>query len=301
MLEDLLDILKPLKTATKVLESETQPTINRVAEIIFDESSRLKDIIKDEGDENIKEFARHLLADIKERFPEFGLLDLCSSYSNFLDPRLKGVHLEQTGKLESTIKAIERHIAKFGEDGNDEANDVSEEEDDNENMTLTPTAKLLQKKDSNSNTLESSSQTVKSAQSEIGDYLKLKACPPDFPILSWWKSQTENLPKLSALACMFLAVPASSSASERLFSICGLFDSSRRGKMRLESLETLTLLKTNCKFFEQNDIDIQGLVGGDNSLEDSASDDSSEEDFDEESEDPDDVETETDSAAEDSD
>ena len=71
--------------------------------------------------------------------------------------------------------------------------------------------------------------------------------------------------------------------------------------MRLESLETLTLLKTNCKFFEQNDIDIQGLVGGDNSLEDSASDDSSEEDFDEESEDPDDVETETDSAAEDSD
>ena len=79
MLEDLLDILKPLKTATKVLESETQPTINRVAEIIFDESSRLKDIIKDDGDENIKEFARHLLADIKERFPEFGLLDLSSS------------------------------------------------------------------------------------------------------------------------------------------------------------------------------------------------------------------------------
>ena len=55
--------------ATKVLESETQPTINRVAEIIFDESSRLKDIIKDEGDENIKEFARHLLADLKARFP----------------------------------------------------------------------------------------------------------------------------------------------------------------------------------------------------------------------------------------
>ena len=71
--------------------------------------------------------------------------------------------------------------------------------------------------------------------------------------------------------------------------------------MRLESLETLTLLKTNCKFFEENDIDIQELKGSENNSEDSASDDSSEEDFNEESDGPDDVESEIDRAAEDSD
>ena len=301
LLEDLLEILKPLKIATKVLESETQPTINRVPEIIFDETSRLKDIIKDDGDENIKEFARHLLADIKERFPEFGLLDISCSYSNFLDPRLKGVHLEQTGNLGGTIKAIERHIAKFGEDGNDEVNDVSDEKDDNDNMTLTPTAKLLQKKVSNSNTQESSSRTVKSAQSEIEEYLKLQACPSDLPVLSWWKRHTESLPRLSAFACMFLAVPASSSASERLFSISGCFDSLRRGNMRLESLETLTLMKTNFNFLEENNINIQELTGGENSSEENENDDLSGEDSDEESDGPDDDESDTDSEADESD
>ena len=66
----------------------------------------------------------------------------------------------------------------------------------------------------------------------------------------------EILPRLSALACMMLAVPASSSASERLFSVSGNFDSVRRGSMRLESLETLTLLKTNSKVLEEMKIDI---------------------------------------------
>ena len=211
--------------------------------------------------------------------------------------------MEQTGKLENTIKAIERHIATFGEDGNgnDEVNDVSEEKDNNENIALTPTAKLLQEKVSNSNTQELSSRTVKTAKSEIEEYLKLKVCPSDLPILSWWKSHTESLPRLSALACMFLAVPASSSSSERLFSISGCFDSSRRGRMRLESLETLTLMKTNWKFLEENNIDIPELMRGENDSEENESDDVSGEESDEESDGPEDDDSQTDSAAEDSD
>ena len=48
-----------------MLESEKEPTINRVAEIIFDESARLKEIINGDNEDCIKEFARHLLADIQ--------------------------------------------------------------------------------------------------------------------------------------------------------------------------------------------------------------------------------------------
>ena len=51
-----------------------------------------------------------------------------------------------------------------------------------------------------------------------------------------------------------LAIPASTSASERLFSIGGLFDSLKRSRLDPETLELLTLLKTNNTVFEfEND------------------------------------------------
>ena len=77
-LENLVEVLKPLKEATKILESETEPTINRLGEIIFDETERLKAVERSDADDNVKEFARHLLTDIRTRFPHYGLLDTMS-------------------------------------------------------------------------------------------------------------------------------------------------------------------------------------------------------------------------------
>jgi hypothetical protein len=37
-------------------------------------------------------------------------------------------------------------------------------------------------------------------------------------ILAWWKSQSETYPNLSKMARVYLAVPATSASSERLFS-----------------------------------------------------------------------------------
>ena len=91
----------------------------------------------------------------------------------------------------------------------------------------------------------------------------------------------ELLPKLSALASMILAVPASSSASERLFSVAGCFDSMKRGRLRLETLETLTLLKTNKEILEENNIDIGEIMCGANESEDTGSESSSDESEDE--------------------
>ena len=41
-----MKVLKPLKTATKLLESESEPIINRLAEIVFDEKERLKNLLE---------------------------------------------------------------------------------------------------------------------------------------------------------------------------------------------------------------------------------------------------------------
>ena len=70
---------------------------------------------------------------------------------------------------------------------------------------------------------------------------------------------------------MILAIPASSSASERLFSVAGNFDSAKRGSMRLETLETLTLLKTNKKVLEENKLGIEDFLDAEIECEDSES------------------------------
>ena len=83
-----------------------------------------------------------------------------------------------------------------------------------------------------------------------------KLCPRSESILAWWKSHADVLTRLTVFAKQILAIPASSSSSERLFSIVGLFDTVKRGNLKLETLETFTLLKSNKKLFEETLMDV---------------------------------------------
>ena len=58
-------------------------------------------------------------------------------------------------------------------------------------------------------------------------------------------------------AKQILAIPASPTSSERLFSFAGLFDTVKRVNLKLETLETLTLLKSNKKLFEETLMDVE--------------------------------------------
>ena len=79
------------------------------------------------------------------------------------------------------------------------------------------------------------------------------------------------------LLMQILAIPASSSSSERLFSIAGLFDTVKRGNLKLETLETLTLFKTNKKLLEDNLIEVDNESGGESDKEESEMDESEDE------------------------
>ena len=63
-----MEVLKPVKIATKVLESETEPTINRVAEILFDLDEGLKKINEDNSKPIItRAFADNLKQSLQSR------------------------------------------------------------------------------------------------------------------------------------------------------------------------------------------------------------------------------------------
>jgi hypothetical protein len=70
------------------------------------------------------------------------------------------------------------------------------------------------------------------------------AASPGDP-LRWWKENSNALPNLSKLARKYLAIPATSAPSERLFSVAGLTISEQRSTLRPDNAETLIFLKQN--------------------------------------------------------
>ena len=93
-----------------------------------------------------------------------------------------------------------------------------------------------------------------------------------------------NFQDCQEFAKQILAIPASSSSSERLFSLAGLFDTVRRGALKLETLEVLTLLKANKQLILDYKIDIDNYE--DEEMEtDTSDDDATQESSVEESED----------------
>ena len=60
--------------------------------------------------------------------------------------------------------------------------------------------------------------------------------------LTWWKGRKEKYPKLSCLARKYLAVQASSTASERVFSLMGNILTKKRLRTTSENFKKLAFL-----------------------------------------------------------
>jgi hypothetical protein len=70
--------------------------------------------------------------------------------------------------------------------------------------------------------------------------------PMNTNILEWWMSRSSMFqPYVSTLARGYLAVPAASTSSERVFSTAGLICSSKRPKLKPDTLEDLLLISKN--------------------------------------------------------
>lgn len=81
------------------------------------------------------------------------------------------------------------------------------------------------------------------------DEVKLYEQEPPIEIsdnpLQWWQKKEHLYPILSRLAKTFLAIPASQTSSERLFSIAGHIVRKKREGLTQSFVEDLVLLKKN--------------------------------------------------------
>ena len=63
--------------------------------------------------------------------------------------------------------------------------------------------------------------------------------------LQWWKSKEEVYPTLSEVALKYLAVQATSAASERLFSEAKLVLTDKRNRLKDDNVEDVIFLHSN--------------------------------------------------------
>ena len=77
------------------------------------------------------------------------------------------------------------------------------------------------------------------------EYESMTATSEDCDPLLWWKGLDSRFKPLVEFAAMYLAIPCSSTASERLFSASGLTASKLRNRLKPRNLECLTMIGQN--------------------------------------------------------
>ena len=163
-------------------------------------------------------FARKLLENVNNRFPDCGTMVEERCVANLLDPTLKGVHLVAANKFQSTkelVKTRWSHLEEMrvGQDGQGQEQEVQEVVG---GRPLSPTSKLL-KENGAMGVDESIAGRKLSAELVCFEGLPRLSKAGD-PLL-WWKEHENSLPMLASIVKEILAIPASSSKSERVFSI----------------------------------------------------------------------------------
>ena len=83
---------------------------------------------------------------------------------------------------------------------------------------------------------------------EVANYLALPEIHSDDCPLLWWKINKTRFPVLSKLARKYLAIPATSTLSERLFSEAGNIMTIKRTQLAPNILENLVFCKKNWCF-----------------------------------------------------
>ena len=243
LVEGAVKCLKPVKRMIKALEGEKEPTMDKVIAEVLNIQTTLRTFINTPGNCGYGiVFARELKAQIEARFPDKGTDRVQRRMANYLSPKFRGAHLDQYEKMESTKQEIEEKIKSY--------TDIPEDADDTINVDqgeLSPTSKMIKRHEEKLKRMRTLTGPNKSkiiiemdryeGYTDPGKNMK--------SILEWWRQHEAVLPLLASLAKRILAIPASSSKSERVFSTGANIVTAKRNRLSPKNVECLIVIKEN--------------------------------------------------------
>lgn len=88
-----------------------------------------------------------------------------------------------------------------------------------------------------------------SAAGEFEKYLSEPSISHNYCPFEWWKNHADKFPRFVPLARKYLAIPATSTSSERVFSTAGNIVSTKRCNLHPENVDKLVFLYQNRLYF----------------------------------------------------
>jgi hypothetical protein len=239
-MEDVVPVLEPLAEVTEILGKDSTPTGSSVFILL---QNLISDVLKIGADDSgaLKDMKQKIADGLKKRFKisERGSPENIKSplvLAAFLDPRYKAtlskiLKNEEMQELKTLVleKMMPMQTENIRTDECDE-----------------PPKKKTKMQDIIKGDILDEVAMELSPESELEKYL---AEPVRLPCpLSWWKLHQWKFQRLSKLARIYLAVPATSIPSERTFSTAGQTVTKLRSSLDPETVDQLLFINRNFKF-----------------------------------------------------
>ena len=235
LLSDLVKILQPLEIGTTYMCSETSASLSAILPILFGIIKHLE--IKESDSAVIKRFKICVECQIRTRWglDEINATDI-NVLASALDPRYKSLKFLDAEKISEIKTELEDQINQLTCDGEANSSSLS-----SASQIIPPPAKkkvldiLFGQEERNPSVLTD----------EVELYFSENSIPRNFNPLQWWKANSLRYPRLSQLVKPLFAIPATSTASERLFSVAGLTVTRLRSHLNRENVNALVFLHNN--------------------------------------------------------
>ena len=255
-------ILEKFEEASVLFSAQKVPTLHRVIPALVRIDAALEKLIK--ANTGVKDFALALKARLEHYFPQHGIEKEEYCYAHFLDPTMKGVVLrdaedDSEGALKGVIdgliassNAIDDFLNPPQESQPVVAAQVSSSESDDDDP-IQQRLRRLTRRHPGLQPSVAEGQGSNEIRAELDRYLQSPVAIKGTDVLAWWRGMAaESYPKLGRLAKRYLCIPASSSASERIFSDAGNVVTASRNNLKVNNVEKLVYIKENSKFVNIN-------------------------------------------------
>ncbi|PIO11965.1 hypothetical protein AB205_0034750 [Aquarana catesbeiana] len=245
--EEVLQVLKPLKTVTSLLSTESSPSVSMILPL---KTRILQSIVPSVEDRIItRDVKTAIREDLQHRYTSPPTLQDYLHRSTALDPRFKSLsHMDPALRQRTYSDLTTEIVSSLGTEDCDAGQDA-EPTGANMDSSSPPQKKLVMAElfGETFATASKDNKTLADIKEEVASYLAANGITVDGDPLTWWKSNECRYPHITTMARCYLPVPGSSVPSERVFSTAGDIVTATRSTLSPDNVDTLVFLKKNLK------------------------------------------------------
>lgn len=244
LIENIIPLLKRLKIANTLLCADNNVSISCVLPVT--DMLIKHHLVESEDDELVlKKFKSDLKTMLQERFFTPSDVFIVMAMASALDPRYKKLEFLNEDQRKEVYEKIAAEVIKLKENPN-ETVEVEAEEKNNSAM-----GNVLSEEEAFFKSVELKTEAgvvslaSENEKTELERFLDLPCADLKCNPLLWWSINERQFIYLSKLVKTLFCTPATSTASERHFSVAGRTVTKIRNRLRAEVTETLLFVNRN--------------------------------------------------------